>query len=171
MVDRNGQEFKPDIDSTLIRIIMYVFVINAPFLGVYKSLLSGQFESGQTAFLFVGICFFLVSIYFSNRFFCIRFGWDEDGVYKQGVFGYTHIRWDEIQKIYETGVAQEWTESDMLFIRKRAKGKKLFMIKSKDKKIAYEFYTSMVEFKKVIATKLNLEVGDNYSALWDFIVN
>jgi hypothetical protein len=113
----------------------------------------------------------LISLLFSRRFFLIRFGWNEEGVFKQGIFKYTHIRWGEITKIYETGVAQEWTESDMLFIRKRGKGKKLFMIKSEDKKIAFEFYTSMVGFKKSVANKLNLGIGDDYNAIWDFIVN
>jgi hypothetical protein len=170
-LDSLEKEFKPDLDATLIRVIMYVFVLNVPFLGVYKNVVIGNLDSEQAPFLIVGIILFLISLYFSHRFFQIRFGWNEEGVFKQGVFKYTHIRWGEIIKIYETGAAQEWTESDMLFIRKRGKGKKLFMIKSKDKKIAFEFYTTMVGFKKSIANKLNLGIGDDYNAFWDFIVN
>jgi hypothetical protein len=170
-MEKNRETFKPDIDSTLIRVIIYLFVLNAPFIGVYLALIKGELKSGQIPFLMAGIVFLLISAYFCNRFFNIRFGYDEDGVFKQGVFKHTHIRWDEIQKIYETGAAQEWTESDMLFIRKRGKGKKLFMVKSKTKKIAYEFYVPMIGFRKVISSKLNLKVGDDYNALWDFIVN
>ena len=170
-VEKEGEEFKPDIDSTLIRVIMYLFVLNAPFVGVYKNTLTGNFDPDQIIFLGIGIVFLLVSLHFTKRFFGIRFGWDEHGVYKQGVFKYTHIEWGQIEKIFETGVAQQWTESDMLFLRKRGKGKKLFVVKSKTKLIPFEFYTSLPGFKKKIASKLNLEIGDNYNALWDFVVN
>ena len=78
---------------------------------------------------------------------------------------------DEIKKIYETGIAQEWTEGDMLFLRKKGTGKKLFVVRSKEKKIVLEFYKPMVEFRKKIAARLNLEVGSQYNAAWDFIVN
>jgi hypothetical protein len=45
------------------------------------------------------------------------------------------------------------------------------MVKSRDKKIAFEFYTAMVEFRMTIAKKLNLKVEDDFNALWDYIVN
>lgn len=170
-MEKNRETFKPDIDSTWIRVIVYLFVLNAPFLGVYLKLVKGDMEFGQSPFVLTGTVFLLISVYFCKRFFDIRFGYDEDGVFKQGVFRHTHIGWNEIERIYETGVAQEWTESDMLFIRKRGKGKKLFMVESKSKKIAYEFYVPMIGFKKVILAKLNLKVGDDYNALWDFVVN
>lgn len=112
-----------------------------------------------------------ISLYFSNRFFSIRFGWDENGVFKQGVFKHTHILWTEIRKIYETGAAQEWSEGDMLFMKGKNSGKKVFVVESADKKIVLEFYRPMVEFKKAIAERLNLKIGDNYNAVWNFILN
>ncbi len=170
-MDREGEEFKPDLASTLIRVIMYVFFLNAPFLGTYMHALEGESSYKDFPILLVGFLILGISLFFANRFFGIRFGWNSEGVYKRGVFRYTQIPWPEIERIYETGVAQEWTESDMLFFRRRAKGKKVFVVRSKDKRIVLEFYTTMIGFRKTIAARLNLEVGDDYNSLWDFIVN
>jgi hypothetical protein len=170
-MESKGETFKPDLESTLIRVIMYLFVLNAPFLGVYKALARGTLDAETYPFLAVGGVCLLASLHFCRRFFGIRFGWDEEYVFKRGVFRHTRIRWDEITKVYETGIAQEWTEGDMLFLRKKGTGKKLFVIRSKDKKIVLEFYKPMIAFRKTIAERLNLQVESQYNAVWDFIVN
>lgn len=167
----DGESFRPDIESTILRVTMYLLVLNAPFLGLFKALALGTLEAEYQPFLGVGLACLAASLFIARRFSGIRFGWNEAGVFKQGIFRYTDIKWSEITKIYETGIAQEWTEGDMLFIRKKTTGKKLFVVQSKEKKIVLEFYRPMIGLKTRIAERLGLKVGNEYSAAWDFVVN
>lgn len=167
----DGETYKPDIESTLLRCFMYLLILNAPFLGLYKAVATGTLESDLYPFVAAGAVALFTSLFFCQRFLGIRYGWNGTHVFKQGVFKYTEIRWEEIRKLYETGIAQEWTESDMLFIRKKDTGKRVFVIESADKKIVLEFYLPMVGFKKKIADRLGLKIRDEYNLVWDFIVN
>lgn len=170
-METERESFKADIESTFLRVIMYLLVLNVPFLGLYKSLGAGTLESEHYPFLAAAFVCLVASIHFSRRFFGIRFGWNDEVVFKQGIFRYTEIEWREITKIYETGTGQEWTEGDMLFIRKKSAGKRLFVIQSPEKKIVLEFYRPMAVFRKKVAERLNLKVGNEFNAVWDYMVN
>lgn len=167
----HGETHKPDWDATLLRCLLYLLVLNGPFLGLYKAAATGVLQPDQYPFLAAGLVSLAVSVFFCRRFIGIRYGWNETHVFKQGVFKYTEIPWGEIRRIYETGIAQEWTEGDMLFVRSKQSGKRVFVIKSADRKIALEFYHPMVGFKRRLADRLGLKIGDEYSLAWDFIVN
>ena len=170
-MEASEHTLKPDLEATLVRIIIYLAVLNLPFCGVYKQAALGNWGGDQPIFLAVALLFLAASLAFCYLFQRIRFGWNAQGVYKQGMFWRTDIAWDEIVKIYDTGSAQEWTEGDLLFMKYRSKGKRVFVIQSCDKKIVLEIYRSVIDFKLSLSRKFNLAVGDQYNVLWDFLVN
>lgn len=163
-------ELKPDWETTLLRMGIYLGVLNLPFLGLYKNALIGTLEPDSHGLIAVGLACLSISIYSCYLFNRIRFGWSEDFVFKQGLFRRTEIKWADIRKIYETGDLQGWTESDLTFIKPKMKGKRLFVIEGEKAKIVLDNYSKVMDLKNEIIGRLGLKIGDKYNFAYDWII-
>lgn len=168
---RDEVELKPDWETTLLRQGIYLAVLNLPFMGLYKAAFSGELEPGYTGVVIAGVGCLCLSLVFCYLFGRIRFGWNEEHVFKQGLFRRTEIGWKEIRKIYETGEAQGWTESDITFIKPKVIGKRLFVIEGTGDRIVLDNYSQVIDLKKEIVRRLNLKIEDQYNFAYDWIVN
>jgi hypothetical protein len=163
------KELKPDWEPIYLRAGAFFLILNFPFLGLYKKVGSGVFEAGDSTLLLVAFLCLTLSLYLGYLLLRIRFGWDENGVYKQGMFKRTEIGWNEIEKIYDTGTLEGWTETDLLALKRS--GKRIFIIKAGPKRIVLDHYASVAEMKKHLSQRLGLKIRDEYDFKWDFLVN
>jgi hypothetical protein len=163
------KELKPDWEPIYLRTGAFLLILNFPFLGLYKKVGSGGFEAGDSTLLLVAFLCLAISLYIGYLLLRIRFGWDENGVYKQGMFKRTDIGWNEIEKIYDTGTLEGWTETDLLALKRS--GKRIFIIKTGPKRIILDHYASVGEMKKHLSQRLGLKIRDEYDFKWDFLLN
>jgi hypothetical protein len=168
-MDTDSANFRPDWEPIVLRAAGFFAIFNLPFLGVYRKLFSGDFHLNDIPVLCVALAFLGLSIFTAYLFKRIRFGWNQQGVFKQGMFKKTEISWTQIEKIYDTGEIEGWTECDLLAIRKT--GRRIFIIKSSQSRIVLDQYADVLEMKRNLAQRLNLMITDEYKFKWDLLVN
>jgi hypothetical protein len=168
-MNKESANLKPDWEPILFRVAGFFAIFNLPFLGVYKSLFTGNSHIDDIPVLITAVAFFGLSLFTAYLFKRVRFGWNRDGVYKQGMFRKTEIPWTHIEKIYDTGEIEGWTECDLLAIKKT--GRRIFIIKSGKARIVLDQYSDVLEMKKDLAQRLNLVITDEYKFKWDLLVN
>ncbi len=93
--------------------LLYLIVLQLPFLGVWISLIKGNFEPRFTLFIIIYCILTTLLVRATNRYRKISFGYDSQGIFMNKSNKRVNIPWSALESIELVREFREFNEIDM----------------------------------------------------------